>query len=171
MKVAHVVKRIEMIDDDIKQLKKLETQLKKGKSYSTPIMISIEKQINIMLAERIKFLELRIENPPESMMQTDIEDDVRSAIKRPEPERPSRLKTRKKEASPDFTKKREEDTTLPLDKENSVQTDKAANDDFLGGSMLTQDMIDRKFDEARRKIFENLDEPKEEKKKGTGGLY
>jgi hypothetical protein len=68
MKVVHVLKRIEMIDHDIKDLRKLEKSLKKNKSFTTPIYMSIEKQINIMLDSRIKLLGLTIENPPADLL-------------------------------------------------------------------------------------------------------
>lgn len=151
MKVAHAVKRIEMIDDDIKQLKKLENQLKKGKTYSNPIMISIEKQINILLAERIKYLELRIENPPALAELEDEAEEKKEPVKKEAP-KTSRLKTRKKKSDAD----NESGDSEPDD-----------------GPMLTQDMIDEKFDAARKKILEDLDEGKNsEKKKGNpGNLY
>ncbi len=69
MKVVHVLKRIETIDEDIKDLRKLEKSLSKDKSFTTAIYMSIEKQINILLGERIKMLELKIENPPEQMVE------------------------------------------------------------------------------------------------------
>ncbi len=69
MKVVHVIKRIEMIDLDIKELKKLEKSLTQNKSFTTPIYMSIEKQINLMLGERIKLLELKIENPPAHIVE------------------------------------------------------------------------------------------------------
>ena len=68
MKVVHVLKRIEMIDEDVKELRKMEKSLQMDKSFSKAIYMSIEKQINILLGERIKMLELRIENPPEQFI-------------------------------------------------------------------------------------------------------
>lgn len=67
MKVIHIIKKIEDIDVDVRELKKLEKAVKKNKSFTTPIYMSIEKQINILLGERIKMLELKIENPPEAL--------------------------------------------------------------------------------------------------------
>lgn len=80
MKVVHVLKRIEILDQDIKDLKKLEKSLKRNKSFSTPIYMSIEKQINILLGDRIKLLELRIENPPENLT----EEKAHTHLKAPE---------------------------------------------------------------------------------------
>ena len=69
MKVVHVLKKIELIDSDIKDLRKMEKSLQRNKSFTTPIYLSIEKQINILLGERIKLLELKIDNPPEYMIE------------------------------------------------------------------------------------------------------
>ncbi|TAL37909.1 MAG: hypothetical protein EPN93_05410, partial [Spirochaetes bacterium] len=67
MKVVHVLKRIELIDNDIKELRKMEKSLQRNKTFTTPIYLSIEKQINILLGERVKLFELQIANPPEYM--------------------------------------------------------------------------------------------------------
>ena len=69
MKVIHIIKRIEIIDEDIKDLRKLEKSLTKNKAFTTPIYMSIEKQINILLGERIKLLELQIMNPPKELLE------------------------------------------------------------------------------------------------------
>ena len=52
MKVIHILKRMETIDSDIKDLRKMEKALTKNKSFTTPIYMSIEKQINIKLSTR-----------------------------------------------------------------------------------------------------------------------
>jgi hypothetical protein len=69
MKVIHILKTLEMIDRDIKDLRKLEKSIKRNKAFTTPIYMSIEKQINILLGDRIKMLELRIENPPKNLVE------------------------------------------------------------------------------------------------------
>lgn len=177
MKVAHVVKRIEMIDDDIKQLKKLENQLKKGKRYSTPIMISIEKQINLLLAERIKYLELKIQNPPEFADWEEDEDEQKRTPKN-RPEKASRIRTRKKTASNKTST--EEKTTPARAKANKASQNKKTSEekqqtedeyDAPDSLMLTQDMIDKKFEEARKRLLEESDDDSTEKKKGIGGAY
>ena len=123
MKVVHIIKRIETIDTDIKELRKLEKSIKRNKSFSTPIVMSIEKQINILLGERVRLLELRIENPPAEMVEqiegkveeTD-EDDAEEIVK-PKP------KATKKKARP--------------------KRDISIDDEI---PMMTQDDIDSKFD-------------------------
>ncbi len=84
MKVIHVLKKIEEIDQDIKELRKLEKTVTRNKSFTTPIFMSIEKQINILLGERIKLLELKIENPPEFMQKAiDGDEPVKTPVLTP----------------------------------------------------------------------------------------
>ncbi len=94
MKVVHVLKKIETIDNDIKELRKMEKSLHKNKSFTTPIYLSIEKQINILLDERIKMLGLRIENPPPSLageMEKAL-DDQKKVAERPQEKKKNRIK-------------------------------------------------------------------------------
>ncbi len=130
MKVVHVLKKIDMIDNDVKELKKLEKSIAKNKSFSTPIYMSIEKQINILLGERIKMLELRIENPPEEMVE-EIEGKIEEKQK-------LKAKARPKQKSKTKVKSRP----------NPVISNDIDDDDI---PMLTQDQIDAKFNEVREK--------------------
>jgi hypothetical protein len=163
MKVAHVVKRIEMIDDDIRQLKRLESQLSTNKKYSNPIIMSIEKQINLLLADRIKFLDLKIENPPAFM---DVEEEKPDSSKETVKELPkvSRIRQRKKGSSKDTA------DTGPK-KAREVATSFSAGKGPGTSDMLTQEMIDQKFEEARKKLLEESDTPADKKKNGISGLY
>ncbi|HOT46626.1 MAG TPA: hypothetical protein PLM53_17345 [Spirochaetota bacterium] len=125
MKVIHVIKRIEEIDNDIRELKKLEKSVKRNKSFTTPIFMSIEKQINILLGDRIKMLDLKIENPPEAMrkqLEGDEEEEkpAPQAKTAPEPEK------KKKEPKP-----------------KKVEPVESIDDDEI--PMLTQDQIDAKI--------------------------
>lgn len=121
MKVIHVLKRIEMIDQDIRELRKLEKSLQRNKSFTQPIFITIEKQINILLGERIKLLELKIANPPANLQPE--EEEVGEAL----------IAEPKKKAA----KKREQRESKI--KETSVELEEQ---EF---SMLTQDDIDKKI--------------------------
>jgi hypothetical protein len=124
MKVIHIIKKIEDIDVDVRELKKLEKSVKKNKSFTTPIYMSIEKQINILLGERIKMLELKIENPPEALRK-EIEggekEEKTAPLQRPAPEVEKKKKEPKKK--------------------------KVVEEDFLEDEMrmLTQDQIDAKI--------------------------
>lgn len=153
MKVVHVLKRIEMIDNDIKELKKLEKSVARNKSFSTPIYMSIEKQINILLGERIKLLELRIENPPENMVEQ-IEGKKEERVEeQPRPQKkarksPSRKKTAKSKKKIDHETP---DEDIP---------------------MLTQDQIDARFasesGEKEKTETGDTEEKKTESSSSTG---
>ncbi len=69
MKIVHVLKRIETIDEDIRELRKMEKGLNRDKAFSKDIYISIEKQINILVNEKVKLMELKVENPPVSLVE------------------------------------------------------------------------------------------------------
>lgn len=126
MKVIHVIKKIEELDKDIQELKKLEKFVKKNKSFTTPIFMSIEKQINILLGDRIKLFDLKIENPPEILLK-EIEGDEKDA--RPATAaRPVQQQVEKKKKEPRAKKTAEEE---PVD-----------DDDI---PMLTQDLIDARI--------------------------
>lgn len=121
MKVVHILKRIETVDEDIKDLRKLEKSLSKDKSFTTAIYMSIEKQINILLGERIKMLELKIENPPDSMVE-EIEGKPEEKVDNKKEKEHSRKKTSKKKL---------------------LNNNKPKNIDDI--PMLTQDQIDAKI--------------------------
>ncbi len=125
MKVIHVIKRIEEIDNDIRELKKLEKSVKRNKSFTTPIFMSIEKQINLLLGDRIKMLDLKIENPPEAMRK-EIEGD--ETVEKPAPAA---------KAAPEPEKKKKEP------KPKKIEPVEPIDDDDI--PMLTQDQIDAKI--------------------------
>ena len=148
MKVVHVLKRIEMIDEDIKDLKKLERSIKKNKSFTTPIYMTIEKQINILLDTRIKLLGLKIENPPEEL-QVEIEGAEKEVI-----ELPSLKPVEEKKEKP--KKKKKAKTKPPVD---DLEEEMA---------MLTQSDIDDKIkhieSEKAKEEQEHADDAEEEKR-------
>jgi len=121
MKVIHVLKRIEMIDQDIRELRKLEKSLQRNKSFTQPIFITIEKQINILLGERIKLLELTIANPPANLQPE--EEEVGEALIA----EPKKKTAKKKEP-----------------KENKINKTEVEIEE-QEFSMLTQDDIDKKI--------------------------
>jgi len=149
MKVVHVLKKIETIDQDVKELKKLEKSIARDKSFSTPIYMSIEKQINILLGERIKYLELRIENPPES---ADDYDEVEEKSTKAEKEKKVEKRPQQKSKS-----------KVVIKDQNKPAVD--IDDDDI--PMLTQDDIDSRFDKMQKvaetkKTVIKKEEPKEE---------
>ncbi|MCL2156190.1 MAG: hypothetical protein FWH53_11035 [Leptospirales bacterium] len=146
MKVVHVIKRIETIDNDIKELRKLEKSITRDKSFTTPIFMTIEKQINILLGERIKLLELQILNPP-VQLEADHEDSEKiddAPI--------HKFGESKKNVKKTKTKAVEENKSSPTSKRKITLPD----DDEI--PMLTQDQIDQRF-----QAIENEDKLKFEK--------
>ncbi len=138
MKIVHVLKRIETIDSDIKELRKLEKSLQKDKSFSTPIYMTIEKQVNLLVGERVKLLELQVKNPPESLVEEFKENDNDSEIIIPTP-----LKKNKKPGDKaKRTKKTDESkSSKPVDEDDF---------DDIPMPMLTQDAIDSRFDSLKK---------------------
>ena len=134
MKVVHVIKRVETIDNDIKELRKLEKSIARDKSFTTPIFMTIEKQINILLGERIKMLDLQILNPPESftaVIDGNDEEEIEAPVQIiPEPKKAVK-KTQAKEPEP-------VKTAPPVKRKITIP-----DDDEI--PMLTQDQIDAKF--------------------------
>lgn len=128
MKVVHVLKRLETIDQDIKDLRKLEKTLTRDKSFTTPIYMSIEKQINILLGEKIKLLELKIDNPPAGIAP-EAEEDIQLPQMRREEAKPA---PSKKKPSGKAKVKKEEANTIPDDFDDDL-------------ALLTQDKIDEKI--------------------------
>jgi len=148
MKVVHVLKRIETIDNDIKELRKLEKSIAKDKSFTTPIYITIEKQINILLSERIKLLELKIANPPENLLS----DEEIEREKEPEPLPINTEKKKNKKAKPLNKTSEEERSATSKIKEIPVSRPKReiiVPDDEDDIPMLTQDEIDAKFENLK----------------------
>jgi hypothetical protein len=143
MKVIHVIKRIEDIDNDIRELKKLERSVKKNKSFTTPIFMSIEKQINLLLGDRIKMLDLRIENPPEAMKK-EIEGDEEEA----------------KPAAPSKTAPAAEKKKKPP-KVKKIEPEEPDEDDEM--HMLTQEEIDAKINS----LESEKQKPKSSASRGT----
>ena len=68
VKLIHVMKRLEILDRDIKELQDLEESLTDNRTYSDALRISVELQINNLLNERIKLMELRIDNASEHLI-------------------------------------------------------------------------------------------------------
>ena len=130
MKVIHIIKKIEDIDNDIRELKKLERSVKKNKSFTTPIFMSIEKQINLLLGDRIKLLDLRIENPPEALKK-----EIEGEEEKVKPAAPAK-------AAPAAEKKKKATKPKKLEREEPDE-----EEEFDDGqiNLLTQEQIDAKI--------------------------
>lgn len=64
-KVIHLIKRVEQIDREIAELHGLVDGIDSSRSYRNTLKIAAEKQINDLVGERVKLMELKIENPPD----------------------------------------------------------------------------------------------------------
>ncbi|RME92793.1 MAG: adenosine deaminase, partial [Candidatus Hydrogenedentota bacterium] len=54
VKFVHVLKRLEVLDRDIAELRAIEDMLKQNRTYSEAMKIAVELQINHLLNERVK---------------------------------------------------------------------------------------------------------------------
>ncbi len=140
MKVIHILKRMETVDHDIKDLRKMEKSLSRNKSFTTPIYMSIEKQINILLGERIKLLELQIKDPPAELVEL-IEGPAEEKEVKPAKSKPAakKAKAKKSKAKSSPAKKKEVRKEIP---------------DDIEIPMLTQDLIDERISNIKEKKVE-----------------
>jgi len=65
VKFVHVMKRIETLQRDISEIHALQQDIHVDREYSVPLRISLEQQVNNLLNEKTKLMEVRIENAPE----------------------------------------------------------------------------------------------------------
>ncbi|TGK20743.1 adenosine deaminase [Leptospira fluminis] len=61
---AEIFERIRILDRDVSELNRLKSRLPADRPYSSSLQISFDKQINNLLNERIRLLELEIDSPP-----------------------------------------------------------------------------------------------------------
>jgi len=158
MKVVHILKRMEMIDEDIKDLRKLEKQITLNKSFTSPIYMTIEKQINLLLDERVKLLGLKIENPPAHLVEM-IEGTSPEpvAVEEEKPAPKAKTKTAQDKAAP--AKSAPKKAAQPKKEERpAVDLD----DDDL--PLITQDIIDARINAIEVEMKQNRDESTQGKK-------
>lgn len=151
MKVIHILKRMETVDSDIKELRKMEKALTKNKSFTTPIYMSIEKQINILLGERIKLIELQIKDPPKELVEL---------IEGPAEENRPEEKADKEKAAPAKTGRKSKPVKAAS---KPAPAKKKEIDDDFDIPIMTQDIIDEKIGgiqsrQAKPAIFDNDDD-------------
>ncbi len=65
VKVIHLIKRVEQIDKEIAELHSLVDGIDSTRSYRNTLKIAAEQQINNLIGEKVKLMELKIENPPD----------------------------------------------------------------------------------------------------------
>lgn len=144
MKVVHVLKRIETIDNDIKELRKIEKSIASNKSFSTPLYLSIEHQINLLLGERVKLFELKIANPPAEL-------DRESSDKEEADFKPLLGKTKKTKhkRDPGMTAASKSPVRKTIKPKSETGPENTEDDDDLPFKMLTQDQIDKNIDSIK----------------------
>jgi len=64
-KVIHLIKRVEQIEKEIQELHQIASSVAQDRSYRNALKIAAEQQINNLIGEKVKLMELKIENPPE----------------------------------------------------------------------------------------------------------
>lgn len=151
MRVVHVLKRVETIDNDIKELRKLEKTLTREKSFTTPIYMTIEKQINIMLDERIKLLNLKIENPPQNLV-AEIEGESAETSPEPLQARENKPAKKAKPAAKPAQAKPQRKPVIELPDDDDIP-------------MLTQEQIDARFNEMKNEETKEAAKPHAAEKK------
>lgn len=178
MKVIHVLKKIEQIDEDVKELRKMEKSLQRNKSFTTPIYMTIEKQINNLLGDKVKILELVIANPPEAMAKEfdgeQPKDIVKPLKKNAKADKTVKAEKNNKTVTPEKKQagnKKSESAAKVKDKtkENNTATvtfpiNDEPYEEMDEIPMLTQDMIDSRFDTMKKDAGEKKKETKEERK-------
>lgn len=83
VKIIHVIKRLEALDRDISELRQLTQNLDRDRGYYSELSIAFDKQINKLLNERTKLMELKIENPPENLVGQKWKEEEVHAWKNP----------------------------------------------------------------------------------------
>lgn len=61
---SEILERIRILDRDVSELNRLKSRLPADRPYSSSLQISFDKQINNLLNERIRLLDLEISDPP-----------------------------------------------------------------------------------------------------------
>ena len=75
VKVIHLIKRVEQIDREIAELHGLVDGIDSSRSYRNTMKIAAEQQINNLVGEKVKLMELTIANPPEFLTKQVFESD------------------------------------------------------------------------------------------------
>ncbi len=69
VRFENVIERLRSIDNDLTELKRLKARIPNNRSFSLPIDISFEKEINTLLNQKIELESLEIENPAHELDQ------------------------------------------------------------------------------------------------------
>ena len=83
VKLIHVLKHLELIDRDVNELRGLTASLASKRTYSHAIRIALELQINNLLNERVKMMELKIKDPPPALQKIRNEEEFDPQRRKP----------------------------------------------------------------------------------------
>jgi len=91
VKIINIIERLEALDRDLDELRDLKHRLSKGRAYTDDMIIAFDRQINLLVSERVKLMELKVENPPEYLVtrewkekESQIADSMEKELKSPE---------------------------------------------------------------------------------------
>ncbi|MCC6275319.1 MAG: adenosine deaminase [Leptospiraceae bacterium] len=74
-----ILERIGIIDRDVSELNRLKSRLPADRPYSPSLQISFDKQINVLLTERVSLMDLVVANPPDWLFPELKEDERKIA--------------------------------------------------------------------------------------------
>ena len=167
VKLVHVLTRLEKLEQEKKRLKELENLLDKEEGrFKESLLIAIEKEINELLNERIKLMELRIQEPPSWLIQNPTKPKPRREnFPLKEKEKLFFLRLYNKNLLPQVYGEEEEEKTSPEKEESPIKEEKKPS--FKPKIFLKQEEVDsflKKIQEekkspiiqSREKILENL---------------
>ncbi|MCE9499616.1 MAG: adenosine deaminase, partial [Leptospira sp.] len=78
--IEQILNRISIIDRDVSELNRLKSRLPADRPYSPSLQLSFDKQINILLDERVSIMDLAVENPPEWIFPELREDEKKTDV-------------------------------------------------------------------------------------------
>ncbi|MCR9142545.1 MAG: adenosine deaminase [bacterium] len=79
VRFEHVYERIQAVDRDIAELKRLKARIPEGRDFTAPLQVAFDKQINDLLNEKIAYEDLEIESPPEDLLHQIFQADMVTA--------------------------------------------------------------------------------------------
>lgn len=89
IRLEHIFHRIQEIEKDLDELKRLRSRIPPGREYSEDLVVSFDQAIQRLLNEKIGLEELEIENPPEDLVEdvlaVDMATSTRMRVDRAQP--------------------------------------------------------------------------------------
>ena len=175
MKIISLLQKIERIDEEIKDLRKMERSLKKNKSFTAAIQKTIEKQLHILINQKEELLDLEVKNPPEYLVK-EFDAELESKGNKSEKEDEKKKDLKDSKIKKETSSEKEKPALKPEGKKIKSEVDSPSlkptfdqADDFPKARaeevtpILTQEQIDAKFATLRSQL--------EKEKNKTGELF